>query len=198
MLIRIYSLLLLTVATAVAQTNSTPLKVGDTIPDVSVRNEADQPVALRQLVATRPTVLIFYRGGWCPYCTRHLKALAGIEADLKKAGAQLVAISMDKPEKLKATPDRESLGYQLLSDSDATAVRAFSLAFKVDDATIKKYQGYGIDLDAASGRDHHLLPHPAAYVVDPTGKVQFAHFDPDYKARLSPQEILKAVQPRQP
>jgi peroxiredoxin len=191
MLKTISCLFLLTAATAVTQTNSIPLKVGDTIPDVSVRNEADQPVALRQLVSARPTVLIFYRGGWCPYCTRHLKALAGIEADLKKAGAQL-----DKPEKLKATPDRESLGYQLLSDRDATAARAFGLAFKVDDATIEKYKGYGIDLDAASGRDHHLLPHPAVYVVDPTGKVQFAHFNPDYKARLSPQEILKAVQPK--
>ncbi len=95
MLKRISSLVLLTAATAVAQTNSTPLKVGDTIPDVSVRNEADQPVALRQLVAVRPTVLIFYRGGWCPYCTRHLKALSGIEADLNKAGAQLVAIAVD-------------------------------------------------------------------------------------------------------
>jgi hypothetical protein len=31
------------------------------------------------LPSEKPTVLIFYRGGWCPYCMKHLQAPAGIE-----------------------------------------------------------------------------------------------------------------------
>jgi peroxiredoxin len=177
-----------------AQTNATPVKKGDVIPDVAVRNEDNQEVKLRQLVAAKPTVLIFYRGGWCPYCTRHLKDLAGIESELQQAGAQIFAISMDQPAKLKETPDRDKLGYKLLSDSDAVAAQAFGIAFKVEDDLVKKYkESYKIDLEAASGREHHILPHPAVYVVDQKGKVQFSYVNPDYKIRLEPEQILAAV-----
>ncbi len=186
--------LLLGTVLAQAQTNSTPLKVGDAIPDVTLRTEDDREISLRKLVSEKPTVLIFYRGGWCPFCTRHLKDLVGIESDLEKQGAQLLAISMDQPGKLKATPDREKLHYRLLSDSDAAAAKAFGIAFKVDDATVEKYKGYGINLDAASGKDHHILPHPAVFVADTSGKIRFAHVNPDYKARLEPKKILEAAQ----
>jgi peroxiredoxin len=190
----ILSMLLLGAALAQAQTNSTSLKVGDSIPDVSLRTEENQEVSLRKLVSEKPTVLIFYRGGWCPFCTRHLKDLAGIEKDLEKQGAQLLAISMDQPDKLKGTPDREKFHYRLLSDNDAAAAKAFGIAFKVDDATVEKYKGYGINLDAASGQDHHLLPHPAVFVADTSGKILFAHVNADYKVRLEPKKILEAAQ----
>lgn len=188
------AILLLGTALAQAQTNSTPLKVGDAIPDVTLRTEDDKEVSLRKLVSEKPSVLIFYRGGWCPFCNRHLQALVGIEDDLHKAGAQLLASSMDQPGKLKATPDRERLHYRLLSDSDAAAAKAFGIAFKVDDATVEKYKGYGINLDAASGRDHHILPHPAVFIADTAGKIRFAHVNPDYKVRLEPKKILEAAQ----
>ncbi|MBA4149033.1 MAG: AhpC/TSA family protein [Verrucomicrobia bacterium] len=190
----ILSLLLLGATIAHAETNSAPLKVGDSIPDVTLRTEENKEVKLRGLTAKQPTVLIFYRGGWCPFCTRQLKDLAGIESDLKKQGAQLLAISMDQPSKLKETPDRENLGYRLLSDSDASAIKAFGLAFKVDDATVEKYKSYKIDLEAAAGRNHHLLPHPAVFVVNTNGVIRFAHVNTDYKVRLAPEKILEAVQ----
>lgn len=194
----ILSILLLGAALAHAETNSTPLKVGDSIPDVKLRSEEDKEVSLRKLISEKPTVLIFYRGGWCPFCNRQLQSLAGIEDDLNKAGVQLLAISMDQPAKLKATPDREKLHYRLLSDSDAAAATAFGIAFKVDDATVEKYKGYGINLDAASGRDHHILPHPAVFVADTSGKIRFAHVNPDYKVRLEPKEILEAARSVKP
>jgi peroxiredoxin len=193
MMTRILSILLLGMTLAQAQTNTTPLKVGDPIPDVKLRTEDDKEVNLRKLVSEKPTVLIVYRGGWCPFCNRHLQSLAGIEDDLNKAGAQWVAISMDQPSKLKATPDREKLHYRLLSDSDAAAAKSFGIAFKVDYATVEKYRGYGINLDAASGNDHHILPHPAVFVADTSGKIRFAHVNPDYKARLEPKKILEAA-----
>jgi len=188
------SAVLLGVAVTQAQTNPTPLKVGDSIPDVKLRTEDNREVRLRKLTSEKPAVLIFYRGGWCPYCNRHLQALAGIEEDLNKAGAQLIAISMDQPGKLKATPDRGQLRYRLLSDGDAAAAEAFGIAFKVDDALVKKYkEAYHIDLEAASGNNRHILPHPAVFIADTNGVIRFAHVNPDYKVRLEPDKILAAT-----
>lgn len=50
-----------------------------------------------------------------------------------------------------------------------------------------------IDLEAASGRTHHLLPHPAVFVADTGGTIRFAHVNPDYKVRLEPKSILEAA-----
>jgi peroxiredoxin len=111
MMNRIFSFLLIGTGLALAQPASAPLKEGASIPDVKLRTESDQEVSLRDLVAEKPTVLIFYRGGWCPFCTRHLSELAGIETGIEKVGAQLLAISMDKPERL-----RETVGVQLVAD----------------------------------------------------------------------------------
>jgi peroxiredoxin len=189
-------LLLLALATGLATTAAEPkpLKIGDKIPDVTLRSEEDREVKLREVVAARKTVLIFYRGGWCPFCTKHLQALAGIQDELRSAGSQIVAISMDQPSKLKGTPGRDKLTYTLLSDSDAKAAQAFGIAFKVEDQTVARYKSsYGLDLEEESGRTHHLLPHPAVYVVEPSGTLRFAHVNQDYKQRLEPAKILEAV-----
>lgn len=190
---RIIFTLLLGFVSLHATEPSAPLKVGDAIPDVTVRTEEGKEVRLRALVAEKPTALIFYRGGWCPFCNRHLKELNGIEKDIVREGAQLLAISMDQPEKLKATPDHDQLGYKLLSDSNAAAIKAFGIGFRVDDATVEKYKTYKIDLEAASGEKHHLLPHPAVFVAGTNGVIRFAHVNTDYKVRLEPAKILQAV-----
>jgi len=194
MMNHLFSLLLLGAGLTLAQAHSAPLKEGDTIPDVTLRTEDDKEVSLRQLVAEKPTVLIFYRGGWCPFCTRHLSELAGIEQDLEKAGAQLLAISMDQPSKLRETPNLDKLGYQLLSDSEAVAAKAFGIAFQVEDDLVRKYKdSYQIDLEAASGQTHHILPHPAVFVTGTSGKIRFAYVNSDYKVRLEPAKILEQV-----
>lgn len=168
-----------------------PLDVGAPVPDVSLQTESGSEVALRALVDGSPTVLIFYRGGWCPYCNRHLAALVDIVPDLEQAGYQILAISPDRPEKLRAKPDLGDLPYTLLSDSPMTASSAFGIAFRVDDELVDKYlNSYGIDLEGDSGQTHHLLPHPSVYIVDGDAIIRYAHVDPKYKVRMDPDEIL--------
>jgi len=169
------------------------LKAGDRAPGGEVRTAEGRSVDLSDLYHDKPSVLIFYRGGWCPYCTDHMKEVAAAEPKLVDMGYQVLAISPDSPDALKQSLDQQAFTYQLLSDSDMSVTRAFGLAFQVDDPTIQKYQGFGIDLEKASGYDHHLLPVPAVYIVDTAGTIRFAHWDPDYKQRLSSDKLLEAA-----
>jgi peroxiredoxin len=138
--------------------------VGDRVSDVTLRTAESTDLKLRDAVKSKPAVLIFYRGGWCPFCTRHLMALAEVEKDLTAAGYQILAISPDQPAKLAETPDRDKLSYTLLSDSDVAAAKAFGITFKVPDELVTKYKTeYQIDLEAASvhrrsNRHHPLRP----------------------------------------
>lgn len=171
----------------------TPLLINENIPDVSLRNTDGEPVPLRSIVANKPTVLIFYRGGWCPYCNTHLAELQKIEARIRDLGYQVIAISPDKPENLKASISKNDLNYTLMSDSPMTVTKAFGLAFKVDEATVKRYKDVGIDLEADSGYDHHLLPAPAVYIVNREGKVRFNYVNPNYKERINGDILLTAA-----
>jgi len=174
-----------------------PLEVGAPVPATTLRTESGDAVKLAELVKNKPAVVIFYRGGWCPYCTRHLSALVEIEKDILAAGYQILAISPDQPSKIAETPDRESLGYTLLSDSSMETAKAFGITFQVPAELVSKYKNeYQIDLEAASGQTHHLLPHPAVYVIGTDGIIRFVHVNEDYKVRLEPAKILEAINAR--
>lgn len=191
---RILALPLLAISLAFGAHAGEPLKKGDSIPSVELRTAEDKPVDLRDLVAKKPTVLIWYRGGWCPFCNRHLSALVDIQDDLKAAGYQMLAIGIDQPSKLPETVKRDSLNYTLLSDAEAKGAEAFGIAFTVPDELVKKYKdSYNIDLEAASGHKHHKLPYPSVFVVNQAGVIQFAYVNEDYKVRLEPAKILAAA-----
>ena len=113
---------------------------------------------------------------------------------MKNLGVQLIAISPDKPSKLKETIDRHKLSFRLFSDSDMAAARSFRVAYKLDDATLAELKKFGIDVEEASGQKHHLLPVPPVFLVGGTkGWIEFEYVNPDYKVRLSPELLLSAV-----
>jgi peroxiredoxin len=146
------------------------------------------------MLAGKPTVLVFFRGGWCPFCSLQLGNLRQIEEDLVAAGYQLLAISPDRPEELRRTRDEQSLTYTLVSDSSGAAMKAFGIGFVLDDATTTKYAGFGIDIDKASGESHHGLPVPSVFIVDGAGSIQFAYAHPDYRVRVPSEVVLAAAQ----
>ena len=164
-----------------------PLLVGETIPDVKLRTTSGETVSLMTEVAKKPTLLVFYRGGWCPYCTKHLAELRLMQPDMDKMGYQMLAISTDAPEGLKNTYEKSELNYTLLSDADLTAAKAFGLAFK---APAK----YGEMLVKSSGGKNTevLLPVPAVFVLDTKGVIKYEHINPNFKERVSA-KVLRAV-----
>jgi peroxiredoxin len=170
-----------------------PLHVGAAAPAVMLRRADGTSFAFRPDKLDQPVVLIFYRGGWCPYCNTHLGELHKVEKPLRELGYRLLFFSADKPELLYSSLKDPSIQYTLLSDSKMTAARAYGVAFRVDDATLERYQRFGIDLEKTSGETHHQLPVPAVFVIDTQGIVRFVHANPDYRVRISNDELLSAA-----
>jgi peroxiredoxin len=170
-----------------------PLLVGMKAPGFIVRNVEDQAFQFNPESRTRPVVLTFFRGGWCPYCNLHLSELRHAEKQLGEMGFDIWFISIDKPDQLKASLDDPDIPYTLYSDSSLDATRAFGLAFRVDDETNSKYLSWDIDLEKASGETHHVLPAPATYIIGTDGVINFAYINPDYKVRLHPDVLLAAA-----
>lgn len=178
---------------AAEPTATKPLVKGQKAPEVTLKGLDGKDVSLASLHQEKPLVIVFFRGGWCPICTKHTQQLIKVYPELKEKGFEMIGISPDSVESTKANVDKGSIPFPLYSDSKLNATTGFGLAFKVDDATLNKYKGFGIDLEKASGQTHHALPIPAIYVVDRDGVITFAHSNPDYRQRLDAKDLLKEI-----
>ena len=176
----------------------TPLLNGLTIPAVSLTDSQGKAVALTELVKQKPSVLVFYRGGWCPYCNAQLAALREIEPRLTQLGYQLIAITPDSVASInKSLMDTggQKLNYTLLSDSQFVASSAFGLAYYLDDKTAAAYKGkLGSLITTEAGSEKVVLPVPAVYIVNTDGEALFSYVHINYKTRLHSELLLKAAE----
>lgn len=167
---------------------------GDMAPDVSLPDALGAPVKLSQLWRRGPLVVIFYRGGWCSYCNLQLHAWQQHASALKQLGATLVAISPQTPEHSHSTTEMNALDYPVLSDSSLDAANGFGIAFTLPPELIDLYASAGTDIPVLNGNAQWVLPIPATYVVDQTGRIRFAHVELDYRERLDPQSVIAIIE----
>ena len=93
-----------------------PLLIGETIPDANLIDDSGETINLNDQIKKMNTVLVFYRGGWCPYCNRQLSALADVETDIIELGYQIIAVSPDDYQNLKPTIQKDRVEYKVYSD----------------------------------------------------------------------------------
>ena len=172
-----------------------PVAVGAKAPsftawEVDGRSFQFDPTALKS-----PVMVIFYRGGWCPYCNTHLRDLHSVEPKIIAMGYQVLFLSTDRPELLYSSLKvKEKVNYHILSDSSMAAARAFGVAYRLDDAALMKMKSFGVDLDATQGTSNHELPVPSVFIVDRSGIVRFRHFEADFRMRLDAASVLAAAE----
>lgn len=182
---------------AADENSISPLLNGHTIPNVTLNDVQGNPVNLQKLVAAKPTVFFFYRGGWCPFCNIQMGQLKEIEPKLIEMGFQLVGVSPDSPAKLRESMTDNKLDYLLLSDDNLAASKAFGLAFftsqKVTDMYQAKLKVNNTLRTMSNGEQRLVLPVPAIYIADKEGLIHFQYANPNYKVRPASELIMTAA-----
>ena len=169
------------------------LKAGAKVADFNLKAHNGEPINLEVLLEEAPLLVIFYRGGWCPYCNVQIRQLTEAYPEFKKRGVFPVLISVDEIDGAALASRTYDIPFAVLSDPKLSAHTAFDVVMDVDAETYKQYQGYGIDLEKWSGQNHHKIAVSSAFIVDNTGTVKWAHTTMDYKTRPSPEQLLKVI-----
>ncbi|HPW98757.1 MAG TPA: peroxiredoxin family protein [Flavobacterium sp.] len=167
-------------------TDIAPLLIGEKAPNTSLKTIDGKSVSFLETLDKKKTILVFYRGGWCPYCNQHLSALAEAEPELIKLGYKIIAISPDSSKSLQETKSKDEVNYTLLSDSKNNFSKAFGIAFEAP----KNYEKYL--LKGSDNVNSSIIPVPSVFILDKEGTILFEYIAPDYKHRLS-NELLMAV-----
>ncbi|MCW9028339.1 MAG: AhpC/TSA family protein [Kangiella sp.] len=171
----------------------TPLLIGQQAPDIHLWDTEGKPFRLLDKVKQKPTILLFYRGGWCPFCNAQLSQIQEIESELVEMGYQLLAISPDTPDELVQTREKRNLSYELISDFQLAATRGFGLSFHIDDGYAGKIEELGGMAAKAEGDSKSTLPVPAVFILDKDGVIKFEYINPNYKVRIEPELLLAAA-----
>ena len=173
-----------------AQTYPQGLNINDKAPDFSATDQKGEKINLKNQLKKGDVVLVFYRGQWCPYCNKELKQLEDSIGIIKGKGATVLAITPELPENIAKTIEKTKASYPILYDEGLKIMNAYKVAFQVDDKTVEKYKGYGIDFLKVNGSNGANLPVPAVYIVNKKGKIIYRFFDVDYRKRSSIKDIL--------
>lgn len=189
----LFALMLIT-----APVHAAGLEVGQKAPDFTLANANGHEKRLSKMLEKGPVILTFYRGSWCPYCNDQLYAYQENLKKIQDMGAQLVAISPEKPESMVDQVLIKDLEFEVLSDSGNDVIRAYDLVWFADEKTIAKTSKYvekktGETLAERNGLSGAELPIPGTFVINNKGIVTYAFVNEDYKKRAPIKDVLAAV-----
>jgi len=162
---------------------SVELVAGTTLPEFQVKNVSGEPVSSSRFVG-KPTILVFYRGNWCPFCMAQLKELAVRYEEISKLGVRIAMISPQPHTNTVqlAKKFRIDLSFEFLTDEGQAAAR--SLGILNLHGTPMGLQALGYDSDTVL---------PTVIITDKHGKIVWTHETDNHRIRPGPEMYLEVL-----
>lgn len=155
------------------------IAIGDTFPDVVLPTSTGFEFSSAQLRGRTAALYLFYRGDWCPFCRTELGAINGYYAQIRKAGVELFAVSVDPPETSERLRQRLAVPFTFVSDTDGSLLDRLGIRH-------------------VGGHDGGDIAYPAQVLVDRNGKVRWTFRADSYRQRARPEDVLAAIAKLEP
>jgi peroxiredoxin len=150
------------------------LALGDRFPDFRLGDQNNLTHDATMFAASPLTLVVVYRGDFCPFARFELGDLSGRRQQLRKAGVQVVAISADPPQRSTMLARFLNTDLPLLSDSSESLLKRLGL--------VQHYANHQPDSAI-----------PAYILVDKDHRVRWIFTSPWYREVPPPQAIVDAA-----
>lgn len=160
------------------------LKKGDAAPLFTATDNSGKKIDLKSILKEhKSVVLFFYRGQWCPYCNKYIQQLQDSLQSLTAKGAYVIGVTPETGENINKTINKTRASFSMIQDKDNSIMKRYDVNYVMDPTLFARYKRSGVDMEANNGNTDHMLPVPATYIINKSGKLTFVHFDKDYKHR---------------
>ena len=167
--------------------------IGDVAPDFALADQHGRVVRLADRLSHGPVVLLFVRGGWCPFCTLTLRAYQDALPAIHAAGGDLLGITPQPADTCSAVAERDLLAFPMLSDTGNGVADAYGVAYELAPALQKVYRRLGHDLPRLNRTGDWRVPLPATFIIGTDGRIVRAHVEPVAHRRLEPSEVVTTL-----
>jgi peroxiredoxin len=168
--------------------------VGTPFPDGKLLSATGEPVTLREILADRPGVIIFYRGAWCPYCNIALNRYRiDLAEPLARRGISVVAVSPQHPDGSMTMQEKHNLEFPVLSDPGNQLAGPLGILTEPSPEGRRTQPAHGLDLTEINADGTTALPMPTTAIVDGGYLLRWIDVHPDYSTRTEPGQILHAL-----
>ena len=174
------------------------IQAGHFAPDFELASVGGARINLRNACRRGPVVVSFHRGGWCPFCSFEVAALAQVHEAIAERGATLLAISPQSEDKAATMQREHKLGFPLLTDPGASVCEQYGLLYEMPEPIRGMCEVGGFEPITRDDTQEWLVPVPATYVIDTNQRVRYSFLDSNYRHRLDPNllgEIVTRLQP---
>jgi peroxiredoxin/transcriptional regulator with XRE-family HTH domain len=158
------------------------LKAGQNAPRFVLTDQHGNSVRSTDILARGPLIVSFFRRSWCPYCNEELAALTEAYAEIRKAGAEVVAVTSPSAANGGRCCSAHHIPFPILVDADSSVQVSFGVTFEVPDYLRECYKtSFPGDLIPGKAGNPWRLAIPARFVIGTGGTIIDACADADYR-----------------
>ena len=167
---------------------------GELMPPFVLPDEAGHLRSLDSLLRNGPVAITFHRGHWCPWCRISGRALAKVHSEIGRTGGQVAAVMPER--QVFAAEFKTDAGspFPVLTDVDNGYALSLNLAIWIGPELERLLASFGRSLPDYQGNNAWMLPIPATFVVGSDGRVMARFVDPDFRRRMSVEELIAALE----
>ena len=169
---------------------SRALRPGECIRGFELPNATGVMVKSIELRTDSPLLVVFYRGGWCPFCNLALQALQERHSEIASRGVTLVAISPQTHDHSLSLQEKHSLRFLVLSDIGNKVAQQFGIVLELDRDLKVVQEQFGVDIPSFKGDHSFQWPVPSTFLVSKDGKVLESFVEVNYMKRLAPETVI--------
>jgi peroxiredoxin len=156
------------------------LRPGRSIPDFPAADEQGNPIRSVQVVGS-PTVMLFVRGNWCPFCTRQVEGLTRHYKDIVDLGAKLIFVTPKPLETTRRVAEFFEVEFEFWLDDELNAANQLGLVMPA---------GVPGDNQKEYGAD---TVWPTALVIDAAGIIRYSKLSRMVIDRPDPKLLLNEL-----
>jgi len=148
------------------------LQNGYAIPAFAVPAAGGGVINIPQSLRGSYSVVLIYRGAWCPYCQAQLAGFQRASEKLAKAGIKVVALSVDDEATTLGTIEKFKLSFPVAHSADAEKISTITGAY-------------------ANEYPHYLQT--TGFLLDPEGKILNAVYSSGPLGSLVAEDVIGMV-----
>lgn len=161
--------------------SSPVLQPGRILPEFSLSSVAG-PIINSNQFYDRPTVIMFYRGNWCPLCMAQIKELANRYKELGEKGVRIALVSPQPHSNTSELAKKFGVKFEFYIDVGNHAARMLG---------IQQESGLPMGMQMMGYDSETVLP--TVIITAKGGKIIWVHETDNYRVRPEPDTYLQVL-----